>query len=101
MTIGAKRNLGVQHSRRRYVAFIDSDAYPQKGWLVNAIAALEQSRRVWAVGGPNVSPPDEAASERFVGLALRSILVAGPGYFIKVFGPRGTCEHLPSCNLVL
>ena len=32
ITIAKKRNLGTQRSNRVFIAFIDSDAYPDSGW---------------------------------------------------------------------
>jgi len=100
-TIAAKRNLGVNNTSATYIGFIDSDAYPEDGWLTNAIAALKGNRRIWAVGGPNVSPPEESLSERFVGLALRSWIVSGNNNYRKFKAPARFCDDLPSCNLVV
>ena len=49
-TIGAKRNRGVEMSSTAYVAFIDSDAYPEAGWLERAITHLEASASGASVG---------------------------------------------------
>ena len=35
--IGAKRNLAVKMTKTKYIAFIDSDAYPSDGWLQNSL----------------------------------------------------------------
>ncbi len=100
-TIAAKRNLAVRNTGASYIGFIDSDAYPEDGWLPNAIAALNGDRQIWAVGGPNVSPPEETPSERFVGLALRSWIVSGTNNYRKFKAPARFCDDLPSCNLVV
>ena len=31
--IGKKRNIAVEHCKTKYLAFLDSDAYPKKGWI--------------------------------------------------------------------
>ena len=31
--IGKKRNIAVDASKTKYLAFIDSDAYPEKNWI--------------------------------------------------------------------
>ena len=100
-TIAAKRNLAAQTATSRYLAFIDSDAFPKMGWLENAIKNLKNQEDTWAVGGPNVSPPEESWSERFVGLSQKSILVAGFNNFRKQFKPPRFCDDLPSCNLIV
>ena len=100
-TIAAKRNLAARNSGARYLAFIDSDAYPEEGWLDNAVRLLEADAELGAVGGPNVSPPEQTRSERYVGLALRSIFVSGMGNFRKTICPPRLCDDLPSCNLIV
>ena len=35
--MSAKRNLGVKNVDTKYIAFIDSDAYPNENWLEYAI----------------------------------------------------------------
>ncbi len=101
ITIAAKRNFGASHSTSEYLAFIDSDAYPEEEWLHRAIDILSKDRRIGAVGGPNISPPVETSSERFVGCALKSVLVTGLGNFRKTISPRRIVKDLPSCNLVV
>lgn len=103
-TIGEKRNRGVQLSSTRYVAFIDSDAYPEAGWLERAIAHLDADHqlRLGAVGGPNISPNDAPLGQRCVGRAHLSPLVCGWWTYRKRLSaaPRDV-THLPSCNLVV
>lgn len=102
MTIGAKRNLGARQTDAEVIAFIDSDAYPADGWLDNAIAALRADPTIDAVGGPNVSPPVETRSERWVGLAHNSFLVAGWWRYRRdAAATRREVGALPSCNLVV
>ena len=100
-TIGAKRNLAARASSSKYLAFIDSDAFPMAGWLENALHILTNQENTWAVGGPNVSPLEESLSERYVGLSQKSILVAGFNNFRKQFKPARFCDDLPSCNLII
>lgn len=100
--IAAKRNLGVAATTGRYVAFIDSDAWPAPGWLPNAIRLLDSDPELGAVGGPNMSPPEEVGWERAVGLAHRSILVDGWWRFRKDPDARARdVSALPTCNLVV
>ena len=40
---GRKRNIGVANSRGEFCAFIDSDAYPRRDWLTNALQYLENA----------------------------------------------------------
>ena len=49
------RNLGAQQASGRYLAFIDSDAYPAPDWLEKISEAFAQGCRV---GGGSLSLPD-------------------------------------------
>jgi cellulose synthase/poly-beta-1,6-N-acetylglucosamine synthase-like glycosyltransferase len=100
-SIGAMRNIGARYSSRAYLAFIDSDAFPSEGWTVNAVRRLEKDAHVWAVGGPNISPPSQSRSERYVGLAQLSVLVSGSYAYRKRVASERCCDGLPSCNLVV
>lgn len=56
-----KRNWGMKHAKGDIYAFIDSDAYPSKNWLKNALHYLLVFE---AVCGPGVLPPDAPEEER-------------------------------------
>lgn len=101
VTIATKRNMAARESEAEFLAFIDSDAYPESGWLANAVGLLRDDDGLGAVGGPNVSPPEQSESERLVGFALRSVFVSGLGNFRKTVRPPREVTDLPSCNLVV
>lgn len=102
VSIAAKRNQAVAAANTEFVAFIDSDAYPADGWLDRAVELLRADPMLAVVGGPNVSPPDEPPSERYVGRAHRSFLVDGWWTFRKVPGSAARdVDNLPSCNMVV
>ena len=100
-TISAKRNMGVKQSSSRYIAFIDSDAYPADSWLEPAQKILAKNSDIATVGGPNIPPPEEPDTERYVGLALKSFFVSGSFNFRKFISPARYCDNLPSCNLIV
>lgn len=101
-TISRKRNVAVALASTTYIAFIDSDAYPHKDWLNNAIAILNSDNKVGLVGGPNISPPSESLERKLVGMSIKSWLVAGKWNFYKFeHSPARYCDNLPSCNLIL
>lgn len=102
MNMAAKRNLVARQSSRTYLGLIDSDAYPDRGWMQSAIGVLEREPQVWMVGGPNVSPPGRPAQERYVGAAQRSFLVTGSYSFRKKRDSFSRdIDDLPSCNMIL
>lgn len=100
-TIAKKRNLAAEASRGTYLAFIDSDAYPVEGWLDNAVSLLDKNDELGAVGGPNLAPPDQSLSERYVGFALKSPFVSGKWTYRKTIRPARLVADLPSCNLIV
>ncbi len=104
VTIAKKRNMGIQKfSEVDFFAFIDSDAYPHPNWLKNAIKDFSISKKILAVGGPNVSPEIESIYEKAVGNSLKSFLVSGAGAFRKkITGNKSYINlHLPTCNLIV
>ncbi len=100
--ISVKRNLGMaKYPDTDYYAFIDSDAYPTRDWLSNAIKALSQDINLWAAGGPNLCPPTDPLLQKAAGNALKSFLVLGSKTFHKKIAPNRYCEMLPTCNLIV
>ncbi len=71
---GAKRNLGVANSKGEICAFIDSDAYPRRDWLKNAIKYFSHSD-IKAIGGPGVTPEEDDYMQKASGFVLSSFLV--------------------------
>ena len=49
--MSAKRNLGVKNADTKYIALIDSDAYPCENWLENSVDFLEKNENYSAVTG--------------------------------------------------
>jgi cellulose synthase/poly-beta-1,6-N-acetylglucosamine synthase-like glycosyltransferase len=99
--IASKRNVGISNSSGDFYAFIDSDAYPERDWLKNAVRAFSGSKDIWAVGGPNITPPGEDTYRRCVGNALKSFFVSGANAFRKKRAASRYCSDLPSCNLIV
>jgi GT2 family glycosyltransferase len=101
VTIAAKRNLAARATSATILAFIDSDAYPREGWLENGQRLLDHDRQLGAVGGPNISPPDQQGWTKAVGEAVRSVLVSGQWNYRKRICPARLVDLLPSCNLLV
>lgn len=99
--ISKKRNIGIKNSNANYYAFIDSDAYPCKDWLNQAIKSFLISPDIGAVGGPNITPPSDNLLEKVVGNSLKSFLVSGGRAFRKKISKNRFCNDLPSCNLIV
>lgn len=100
--IAKKRNIGInKFPKTELYAFIDSDAYPHPNWLKNAVQAFFLSKTIWAVGGPNITPPEEPIRRKAVGNALKSFLLSGIGNFRKKITKSRYCQDLPTCNLLI
>ena len=62
--ISRKRNIGVNSSPSKYIAFIDSDAYPDPKWLEVGFKYLSQKKYL-IIGGPS-GIPYQNESEHFL-----------------------------------
>lgn len=71
-----KRNIGMDKAKGEFLAFIDSDAYPKKDWLKNAVKYFEDEK-IGLVGGPNLTPPDGNFWEKISGYSLANFWVSG------------------------
>jgi len=101
LLLGAKRNFAVDQTDTPYLAFIDSDAYPDEGWLENGLAALKSDPSLGIVGGPNVLHPDSSEEEYLSWLSCQSYLVSGGSVHEKVRSPTRMVDRLPSCNMIM
>ena len=72
--IGAKRNLAVKSARTKYLAFIDSDAYPKKKWLENSLKFLNY-KNIGVIAGPHIDPKTQNFSESLVGKVKKSFII--------------------------
>lgn len=95
-----KRDIGLKHANGEIIAFIDDDAYPVKDWLTNAVRFFSDPE-VGAVGGPAVTPVDDALMQQASGKVYSSIMVSGN--FVYRYLPRHKrkVDDLPSCNLIV
>jgi cellulose synthase/poly-beta-1,6-N-acetylglucosamine synthase-like glycosyltransferase len=101
VTPGAKRNIGVVNSKGEVCAFIDSDAYPRRDWLKNAVKYLKDGDVV-AVGGPGVTPETDGLMQKASGFVLSSFMVGGLSRRYKVTaGSVYDSDDVHSCNLVV
>jgi GT2 family glycosyltransferase len=101
LTIAGKRNLGANLATTTFLAFIDSDAYPEHGWLQNSLEVFETDPRIAAVCGPNLSPENEPKTELIVGLAQKSELSVIGARIFKNKGNQRLVKFAPSVNFIV
>ena len=95
-----KRDLGAAAALGAYLAFIDDDAYPDRGWLSVARAAFERDPELAAVGGPAVTPPDDPFWARASGAVFLSRLTGFPERY-RPTPPRRFVDDWPTVNLIV
>ena len=100
-TIGYKRNIGVNLSKTPFVAFIDSDAYPNSRWLDFILDTFKKDKKAVVVGGPNLSPKTNNIEKKLVAnsrklsfVTLNSLVKFKSSKTFKV-------TFLPSVNIVI
>ena len=96
-----KKNIGVKNSEGEICAFIDSDAYPDKNWLKNAILNFNENNKILAVGGPNLTPENSKLLEKMSGLILSSFVFMGKFATRHIIYKPYFPVELPSCNLLV
>jgi len=72
-----KRDIGAKFVRGEISAFIDDDAYPDSNWINNALRHFERNKKIIAVGGPGVTPPDDSYMAQLGGMVYSSAYTSG------------------------
>ncbi len=99
--ISTKRNIGVRKANTRYIAFLDSDAYPERNWFKNATKILEKDLSVGIVTGPEISFPNQNFIENAVGISNRSFLITGAHNFRKSLTKSRFYSEASACNMIM
>lgn len=95
-----KRDLAISRAKGEICAFIDDDAYPDTAWLKNAISEFKD-KKISAVGGPGLTPPEDSFWEQTTGLVYSSIFCGGFAQYRFVKGKRKFIEDYPAYNLLV
>jgi len=98
VTPGAKRNVGIVNSSGEICAFIDSDAYPRRDWLSNAIRYFNDPQ-VAAVGGPGLTPMEDNIMQEASGYVLSSLMVGNISSRYKA-EKSFESDDIHSCNFI-
>jgi O-antigen biosynthesis protein len=84
------RNVGIRAATGDIVAFTDADCMADPDWLTHLVARF-QSSEFGAVGGPNLTPPDDSF--------VASCVAVSPGAPTHVLLDDEVAEHIPGCNM--
>lgn len=99
--IGKKRNIAVKNCKTKYLAFLDSDAYPKRGWI-ESVFRLKKKIEVSIIGGPHIDPLKQTEEEKLIGKTKLSYIITMQAHLQKKANSKGKfVNFLPSCNWIL
>lgn len=88
--LGTARNTGLRAATGDLIAYLDSDAYPDRDWPYYLVLGLD-GRNVAGVGGPNLPPSDDPVGAQ--------VVARSPGGPVHVLITDDRAEHIPGCNM--
>lgn len=88
--LSVARNVGIATANGEIVAFTDSDCVADPDWLSYLVAKFLASD-CQAVGGPNLSPPEDAF--------IPACVAVSPGKPTHVLLSDEVAEHIAGCNM--
>jgi len=95
---GLKRNLGAKKATGDVLAFLDDDSYPRADWLTNAAKIFEDSK-IYALGGPAVTPDNAGYLERMSGWLYSSVVMSSRINYRYIPSEKMLVDDYPSVNL--
>ena len=99
--MSAKRNFAAKKIKSKYIAFIDSDAYPPRNWLKNGLKTLKEDSAD-VVGGPDIPFKNQKFNEMISHYCKKSFFITGHLNYRKSLGPKRVCKDwLASCNILM
>ncbi len=75
---GAARNAMLERAKGEWLYFLDDDVEATPTLFADAAKAIRRNPEAWAIGGPNLTPPQSGLFERTSGCVLGSWIGAGP-----------------------
>tara|TARA_B100000989_G_scaffold242310_1_gene189259 strand:- start:553 stop:1599 length:1047 start_codon:yes stop_codon:yes gene_type:complete len=102
--MSVKRNYAAKLVKSEYLAFLDSDAFPEnKNWLSNGVKYLEKYKKdnVVICGGPDVSPKLESTENKISGILDKSYFISGFRNYRKSKKKNKFVKQLASCNMFI
>ena len=91
----------MKKSKADFYAFIDSDAYPRRDWLSNAMKYFDKDKKIGIVGGPNLTPREGNFWEHVSGYVLSNFFASGAADIRYRIAKTQYTHELPSCNYIV
>lgn len=88
--LSVARNVGMTAATGEIVAYTDSDCMADPDWLTYLVAKFLSSG-VAAVGGPNLSPPEDSL--------VPACVAVSPGVPTHILLSDEVAEHIAGCNM--
>ncbi|TSC65840.1 MAG: glycosyltransferase [Candidatus Berkelbacteria bacterium Gr01-1014_85] len=101
ISLGEKRDLGIAVAKGEFCALIDDDAYPHPDWLEAAAKIFDSDPQIAAVGGPNLTAPDDPWPALVGGYIYESYLTSGAAQYRFLSRPRRQVAELQGVNLII
>src|SRR5258708_32576063 len=98
--VGEKRDFALDKAKGDYIAYIDDDAYSDPSWLSFALEDFKDEK-VGAVGGPNITPPEDPFWAKVGGFIYESILTSGGAQLRFVPKTKQSVSELQGVNLII
>ena len=95
-----KRDIGAKNAKGDILAFIDDDAFPQNGWLKNAVHVFNK-KNIAAVCGPGIIPKNTPVWERIFDEVLKTKMGSGGFAYRFVKQPARYVDDYPSMNFLI
>ena len=101
--MSAKRNQGVEVATTKYIAFLDSDSFPNKNWLEEGVSFLEQNEDYSAVTGNQFNPVSDNFEQRCLRLVRFSRLFTHKEWCIIIDqnAREQDCSELMTSNVIM
>lgn len=98
--VGEKRDYALGATKGDFIAYIDDDAYPDTLWLSNALLNFKDPR-IGAVGGPNLTPPEDPYLAKISGDIYGSYCTSGEAQYRFLPGKRKSILEIQGVNMII